>query len=182
MNANNKNLSGIPKSDQHQLSFLDRETEIDCPRCENRLGIAMLDQVKIAGCQSCAGFLIQNEIFATLVREQRAEYSGDDVPAKPPNQNDLNKHCYCPACGEQMETHFYMGPGRVVIDSCIHCGLLWLDGDELKRIVQAPGARGESKTSDIQLDVSARLAGQGGSYSHTGDVAGLAIALTYLFD
>jgi hypothetical protein len=37
-----------------------------------------------------------------------------------------------------MDTHFYGGPGNVVIDSCENCCLTWLDGGELKRIATAP--------------------------------------------
>ena len=38
-----------------------------------------------------------------------------------------------------MITHPYFGPGNVVIDSCEHCELVWLDFGELQQIVDAPG-------------------------------------------
>jgi Zn-finger nucleic acid-binding protein len=37
-----------------------------------------------------------------------------------------------------MDTHPYLGPGHIVIDSCSECGLNWLDSGELMRIVRAP--------------------------------------------
>ena len=37
-----------------------------------------------------------------------------------------------------METHFYNGPGNVIIDDCEHCELNWLDTGELMRVVRAP--------------------------------------------
>jgi hypothetical protein len=43
-----------------------------------------------------------------------------------------------------MDTHFYAGPGNVVIDSCENCCLTWLDGGELTRIAAAPEEQFES--------------------------------------
>jgi Zn-finger nucleic acid-binding protein len=40
-----------------------------------------------------------------------------------------------------MEVHPYYGPGNVVVDSCCHCGLVWLDAGEISMIETAPGAR-----------------------------------------
>ena len=37
-----------------------------------------------------------------------------------------------------MDTHFYNGPGNVIIDDCDQCELNWLDHGELMRIVRAP--------------------------------------------
>jgi len=40
-----------------------------------------------------------------------------------------------------METHFYAGPGNVVMDSCENCELIWLDRGELMHIARAPDSR-----------------------------------------
>ena len=37
-----------------------------------------------------------------------------------------------------MDAHPYGGGGNVNVDSCETCGLIWLDGGELRRIVAAP--------------------------------------------
>ena len=42
-----------------------------------------------------------------------------------------------------METHFYAGPGHVIVDSCENCSELWLDGGELMRIVHASGSESD---------------------------------------
>ena len=50
----------------------------------------------------------------------------------------------CPSCGGPMDVdslmdpHPYLGPGSVVIDSCRNCHLVWLDYNELNRIIGAP--------------------------------------------
>jgi hypothetical protein len=54
-----------------------------------------------------------------------------------------------------MDAHFYAGPGHVIIDSCENCCLIWLDGGELMRIVQAPEdqfARNETLLTDSTMD------------------------------
>jgi Zn-finger nucleic acid-binding protein len=38
-----------------------------------------------------------------------------------------------------MDTHPYCGPGNIVIDSCNHCNVVWLDRGELGQVVNAPG-------------------------------------------
>jgi Zn-finger nucleic acid-binding protein len=37
-----------------------------------------------------------------------------------------------------MDTHFYEGPGNIIIDDCSRCFLNWLDQGELMRVVHAP--------------------------------------------
>jgi len=37
-----------------------------------------------------------------------------------------------------MDTHFYAGPGNIVIDDCARCELNWLDAGELMVVARAP--------------------------------------------
>ena len=46
----------------------------------------------------------------------------------------------------------YGGPGNVIIDTCEHCSLNWLDYGELQRIVRAPDER-----YVIQIDEDEKL-------------------------
>jgi len=38
-----------------------------------------------------------------------------------------------------MDTHPYYGPGNCVVDTCIRCGVIWLDYGEITVITNAPG-------------------------------------------
>jgi Zn-finger nucleic acid-binding protein len=38
-----------------------------------------------------------------------------------------------------MNTSPYSGPGNIVVDTCVHCGLMWLDCGELTVMANAPG-------------------------------------------
>jgi Zn-finger nucleic acid-binding protein len=37
-----------------------------------------------------------------------------------------------------MLSHFYGGPGNIVLDTCEGCQVNWLDPGELQRIARAP--------------------------------------------
>jgi uncharacterized CHY-type Zn-finger protein len=58
--------------------------------------------------------------------------------APTPDPHDLQRKINCPHCHQRMDTHFYNGPGNVIIDDCDNCELNWLDHGELMRIVRAP--------------------------------------------
>jgi hypothetical protein len=66
---------------------------------------------------------------------------------QPPDPGDLKRAIQCPRCHRRMDTHFYAGPGNVIIDSCASCLLIWLDRGELMRIVNAPD-EGDTAASD----------------------------------
>ena len=59
--------------------------------------------------------------------------SGDHSPAvqTPPDTGDLKRVIQCPKCNRRMDTHFYAGPGNVIVDTCDACDLIWLDRGEL---------------------------------------------------
>ncbi len=66
--------------------------------------------------------------------------SGDRSPAvqAPPDSGDLKRVIQCPKCNRRMDTHFYAGPGNVIVDTCDNCDLIWLDRGELTRIAHSP--------------------------------------------
>jgi hypothetical protein len=76
-------------------------------------------------------------VMPGLIEALRA---GQDKPAvqTPPDKGDLKRTIRCPKCNRRMDTHFYAGPGNVIVDSCGDCFLIWLDRGELMRIVHAP--------------------------------------------
>ena len=96
-----------------------------------------------AGLIGCAleSYVIDNDTFGNLARYLRDNYTGADDKPTPINPKQLDETQNCPACFQKMEAHPYYGPGSVVIDSCNHCKLAWLDHGELGRIVRAPGRR-----------------------------------------
>ena len=82
--------------------------------------------------------LLSMNDFVALIQELRSEHSGfgNIQPAADPT--GLERQINCPQCHRRMDTHFYEGPGNIVIDDCSSCSLNWLDKGELARVIHAP--------------------------------------------
>ena len=74
-----------------------------------------------------------------LVGAMRAGREESGIVGARPDERDLERRIRCPGCGGTMMTHYYAGPGNVVIDNCPGCRLNWLDHRELRRIVEGSG-------------------------------------------
>lgn len=121
---------------------LDRPTDFRCPVCvDQNLEVGKVVGSQVCFCGHCRGFVVDSESFGVLVRQLRAEFLGNDDRPTMMNQQQLEHIRHCPACAQKMNTHPYYGPGNVVIDSCPHCKLTWLDHSELAKIKRAPGRR-----------------------------------------
>ena len=118
-----------------------------CPicttNCATGLVHATLDNIRICYCTKCRGMLVPMGSLSALVDAVKGEKRGGAIQP-PADAADLQRKTNCPVCHHRMDTHFYGGPGNVVIDSCEDCCLTWLDGGELARIAQAPEQQFES--------------------------------------
>jgi Zn-finger nucleic acid-binding protein len=112
----------------------------NCPICNIPLVSAAMTKIRIFYCTGCQGMSISMQVFETLVEELRA-VQGGAAPQPAPDSSDLHRKTDCPQCHHRMDTHFYAGPGNVVVDSCENCCLIWLDRGELMHIVRAPDTR-----------------------------------------
>jgi LSD1 subclass zinc finger protein len=112
-----------------------------CPTCGAALEAATLEELPAAGCRACSGVLLNDDVFAEVVRARRAKYRGVEHPPTPIDAELFEREIDCPGCGRPMEVHPFYGPGNQVIDSCLSCRLIWVDSGELAAIEQAPGRR-----------------------------------------
>ena len=108
-----------------------------CPECSIPLMHAIFGRERIRYCVRCRGMLIPMDTFVALIEELKAEAPGHGIP-RAPDPRELNRHIDCPQCRQRMDTHYYGGPGNVVIDDCSRCCLNWTDCGEMIRIAQAP--------------------------------------------
>lgn len=119
---------------------LGNELDSSCPCCSVPLRSGSIDGRPALYCSQCSGVLMKCGAFGAVLRNRRAtgpKTAAEDVP--PVDPNELQRAVDCPRCAERMETHPYYGPGNVVIDSCIGCGLVWLDHFELSRLARVAG-------------------------------------------
>jgi len=130
----------LPEKDDDGVRVLGDPTSQDCPLCKIPLVNAAIAKIRILYCTGCRGMLISMQAFQVLVDELQALQTGS-MPQPAPDSHDLRRKIGCPQCHCLMDTHFYAGPGNVVIDSCENCSLNWLDRGELMHIVHAPDDR-----------------------------------------
>jgi Zn-finger nucleic acid-binding protein len=110
-----------------------------CPLCSQALVHAQIASTPVLFCGECRGLLMPMNVLPGLVDQIHQKLEKPAVQA-PPDHNDLKRVVRCPRCGQRMDTHFFAGPGNVIVDSCGGCFLLWLDRGELTRIAKAPDA------------------------------------------
>ncbi len=131
----------FPAGSPDGLRFLGQALEgWECPLCHAPLALVSLDD-RWHGyhCQKCRGLLLQRPAFAQTVQSRRAWAKQPPTAPQPLNRAELARRLYCPRCRQFMATHPYYGPGTIVIDTCPHCDLIWLDYGELAQAVNAPG-------------------------------------------
>jgi Zn-finger nucleic acid-binding protein len=114
------------------------ETTKVCPACAALLSDGNIQNRSVLYCTKCRGVLVAIDKFLPLVEFLRAlrHPTGSDIP--PRNNSDADRKLACPMCDKTMVGYPYGGPGNVNLDSCERCSVIWLDGNELQRIVMAP--------------------------------------------
>lgn len=127
----------FPEKNGEGVSVLGVASDMTCPICAIPLQDAALAKLRILYCTRCRGMLVSMDVFMPLVEELRGGQPGTLI-AHTPDPHDLGRKIDCPHCHQRMDTHFYAGPGNVIIDDCSQCLLNWLDHGELMRVVRAP--------------------------------------------
>jgi Zn-finger nucleic acid-binding protein len=131
----------FPNPSRDGIRLLGQAPEkLPCPVCGESLYIALLDDVyRGHQCPKCRGLLLPTAVFRDVVLRRRAAAAEPPEPPRPRNLAELERRLACPRCGQTMNTHPYYGPGNIIIDTCYTCHTLWLDPQELARVVNAPG-------------------------------------------
>ncbi|MGD0732723.1 MAG: zf-TFIIB domain-containing protein [Terracidiphilus sp.] len=127
----------FPEKNDDGVRVLGEVSDQACPLCKIPLTQAAIVKMRILYCTGCRGMLISMPTFEGIVEEMRA-IGGGMVVQPVADKGDLQRRVDCPHCHKRMDTHFYAGPGNVVVDSCSDCSLIWLDRGELMHIAHAP--------------------------------------------
>ena len=128
----------FPTAAQDSVDILGIESEYHCPVCQDTLVAAAVAGVHALYCRRCRGVLINQAAFAPVVQYLRARPTEPPPTGRSLNRHDLQRSLHCPHCSRLLDTHPYYGPGNIVIDVCLHCRLVWLDGGEIEAIANAP--------------------------------------------
>jgi Zn-finger nucleic acid-binding protein len=129
----------FPGKNDDGVRVLGQPTDEMCPVCRIGLVDASFANARIRYCTRCHGMLINMDVFADLVQSLRRGNDGGMIP-QPPDRSELRRRLTCPRCHQAMDTHFYAGPGNVILSDCERCSLDWLNYGKLMRIAHASDA------------------------------------------
>lgn len=127
-----------PRQNEDGVRLLGEASPLACPVCSVPLEQAALAGRRILSCTTCQGLLVGMNDFVALIEELRTDHRSDGAIQPAADPKALQRRIQCPQCRRPMDTHFYEGPGNIVIDDCSRCSLNWLDQGELMRVVHAP--------------------------------------------
>jgi len=102
-----------------------------CPVCRVALEKALVEGEPVRYCTHCRGFMTHLDAFGRIVYKRRALHGPHEQIGEPFDPKELKRVIQCPTCNRKMETHPYFGGGNAVVDTCHHCGWIWLDAGEL---------------------------------------------------
>jgi Zn-finger nucleic acid-binding protein len=127
----------IPGADDDGVQIVG-PTSKKCPVCAASLSDGLIEAHAILSCEQCHGMLIPMDTFPSLISDLRSHRERSPEFMQRRDDADATRHLHCPQCGAEMDGHPYGGGGNVNIDSCETCSVIWLDRQELRRIVVAP--------------------------------------------
>lgn len=111
-----------------------------CPACREPLSARALGKAILAACGRCEGIWAETASFKSICadHESQAAYLGEGSllrgPAAADPLSSPIQYRPCPVCGELMNRFNFAGCSGVILDACKAHGV-WLDADELRRIV-----------------------------------------------
>jgi Zn-finger nucleic acid-binding protein len=114
------------------------QTTNACPVCQAMLSDATIENRSVRYCVQCRGLLVLLFNFLPLVEYMRTVWRSTGINIQPRDNADADRNLTCPLCLRTMTGYPYGGPGNVNLDSCEPCSVIWLDRNELRRIVLAP--------------------------------------------
>jgi Zn-finger nucleic acid-binding protein len=144
-------------------------TQLVCPACGDGhfLSSRALGDVSVMECQRCGGMWLSHESFRQLTEKAAKEGLNIDprltpsvarAPQRdaPPPDGGLH-YQHCPACQQLMTRQNYGHASSVIVDICGRHGV-WLDADDLPRIIEWIQGGGLVRGNEVSLVEQAKLA------------------------
>ena len=144
---NDTDLHGV-----HKYTVIRPETERTCPRCNvplHTINFKSNEKFYIERCDRCLGlFFDSGELEAILEQSVSNVFNIDRLRLDTINKElyyhdkKMVKYLKCPVCSEYMRRVNFGTRSGVVVDRCRNHGV-WLDGGELKRLLEWKKAGGQ---------------------------------------
>lgn len=123
-----------------------------CPRCTRGLVGMRVASDNIEQCPGCAGLWMSVATFDHICSDSQAQ-SAATTMAVPPGRGVVAEVVYikCPECSELMARKRYSQASGVLINTCRAHGV-WLDGGELRQIVEFIRAGGLDRARRVEQE------------------------------
>lgn len=123
------------KESRDGLRMVGKASTLPCSLCAQPLVQSVVHGEEVLACARCQGILLPQRTLGMLIQKYQISLRvKPKLPASIPGERQ--RRVACPQCQEGMECHPYYGSGGdVLMDSCARCRLVWLDRNELARIL-----------------------------------------------
>ena len=111
----------FPEKNDDGIRVLGEAADLPCPICAIPLEHAILEAHRILYCTRCHPSLIPAPVFVLVLQDLRARQAEFSAAPHRPDPKELERRIHCPQCHRAMDTHYYAGPGNIVIDDCPKC-------------------------------------------------------------
>lgn len=130
-------------------------SDMPCPRCTLALQGRRIETIDLFECAGCAGMWLPAGSFESICKNKetlgvasRGLGGGGRRTRFELTDAEAVKYVPCPACTKLMNRRNFAGISGVIIDTCRDCGV-WLDNQELSRIVRFIESGGMEKSRDV---------------------------------
>jgi Zn-finger nucleic acid-binding protein len=130
-------------------------TDLSCPRCKVPLQTRIVSKAGLFECADCAGLWLPVGVFENICSNSETMSAATRLFGPGKNKHfelaatEEVKYMPCPGCKNLMNRRNFGRVSGVIIDTCRNCGV-WLDNQELNRIVQFIQAGGIDKMRDLE--------------------------------
>ena len=111
---------------------------MDCPKCKNKLHTKTIKGIVVDECTNCEGIWFDNDELRQVKDETDSDLNWMDFEIwKHEDKFKVKSKRYdCPNCGNLMDVLDYDNT-KVEIDYCANCKGIWLDKNELQKLIDA---------------------------------------------
>jgi len=121
-----------------------------CPRCQIALERVMVAGLPLDECIRCGGLWVDNLIFRQIVTDAEAQVEVSNLPFPPRWKVDTHvQYLNCPQCGTRMNRVNFAHQSGIIIGVC-HSHGIWLDQDEIRRIIEFVRAGGVNRARQME--------------------------------
>jgi len=142
-----------------KIEIEDKSADHDCPVYDvtfDHINIGLQERIIVKRCNDCDGVFITEDILEQLLKRKNVERTKVDFKVLRFVQNHLRhkqetvvSYRRCPICDVMMQRINYRAVSGVVVDRCLRHGI-WLDGGELKQLLEWKHAGGDAKNKSKQ--------------------------------